>query len=108
MRSKGDRYRRQSCYTEGARRNDAAAAQMAMHHAELAHLVTDDLTAEVFQDTYCRITVRYTDGDFVREFKATFWNTLREYIIHNRIDSARYAILSEDPKEEAEDAEADR
>ena len=108
MRSKGDRYRRQSCYTLGARENPAAASQMAAHHGELEHLVTDDLTAEVFQDTYCRMTARYTDGDFVREFTATFWNTLREYIIHNRIDSARYAILTQDPKEETEDAEADR
>ncbi len=79
MKSKGDKYRRSYCYTEGAVRNVKASNQMAKRYRELVHLIKDDITAEAFQDTFCRITRRYKGGDFVKQFKRLFSNTLREY-----------------------------
>lgn len=84
MRSRGDKYRRTSCYTRAARRNDEVARLVEKHYAELAPLIRDDMTADAFQDTYCRITLRPVQSDFVRQFKRLFYNTLREIIKKNR------------------------
>lgn len=84
MKSKGDRYRRSHCYTMGATVNEDVSRLMVEHYAELCPLISDDITAEAFQDTYCRMTQRFTGGDFVSEFRRVFWNTLRESIINNR------------------------
>ncbi len=79
-RSKGDKFRRSSCFTQDARQNEAVARLVVRHYLELAALITDDLTAETFQDTYCRMTLRPVKGDFVKQFKKLFYNTLREHI----------------------------
>lgn len=79
MKGRGDKFRRSYCYTEAAIENTKAAEEMAKRYTELAGLINDELTREVFQDTYCRITVRYKGGDFVKQFRRLFWNTLREY-----------------------------
>ena len=80
MRSRGGKFRRSSCYTQAAAPNAEVACLIVKHYHELDHLIRDDITAEVFQDTYCRMTARYKSGDFVAEFKRIFYNTLREYI----------------------------
>jgi predicted transcriptional regulator len=94
MKTKGDRFRRSHCYTEAAVRNLKAANQMAKRYKELVDLIKDDITAEVFQDTYCRITRRYKGGDFVKQFRRLFRNTLREHklkIIEDNKHIAQYA-----------------
>lgn len=104
MRSKGDKYRRTVCYTAAAVANEAAAAQMSKCYAQLAPLITDELTGEVFQVTYCRITQRYTDGDFVEQFTRLYFNTLREYVKLSRIyDTMINAIPNQVKQEEDQD-----
>lgn len=104
MRSKGDKYRRTVCYTAAAVANEAAAAQMSQCYDKLAPLITDELTREVFQVTYCRITQRYTDGDFVEQFTRLFYNTLREYVKQSRIyDTMINALPHQVTQEEDQD-----
>lgn len=103
MTSKGDKYRRDTCYTEGAVENSAAAAAMSASYAQLSCLITDDFTANVFQATYCRITRRYHGGDFVKQFRTLFWSTMREYLNERRRYKAMiYALPSETQAEENE------
>lgn len=80
MKVKGDKFRRSYCYTVAAVENDRASEEMAKRYTGLADLIKDEMTAEVFQDTFCRITVRYKGGDFVKMFKRLFYNTLKEQI----------------------------
>lgn len=78
--SRGDKYRRTSCFTAGAVENAEVARLVVEHYAELSKLITDEVTAEVFQDTYCRITTREVKPDFVKQFRRLFYNTLKEQI----------------------------
>jgi hypothetical protein len=73
-------YRLSERYCASAVANDEVAALMSRHHRELSALVTDDLTAEVYQVTYCRMTIRYHGGNFIKCFKHVFWSTMRDYI----------------------------
>ena len=72
-------FRRATCYAAGVVENPLASAAMSAHYVELSTLMTDDLTCEVFQLTYLRITRRYHGGDFVKLFRYMFYNTLREF-----------------------------
>ena len=67
------------CYIASAVDNPACAAAMTRHWSELRALVIDETGEEVFQITYCRVTLRYKEGDdFVKMFKGVFYNTRRE------------------------------
>lgn len=94
MENTGDEFRRMSCYIGHAVENAAAAEAFTKHHKELEFLRQDELTREVFQTTYMRITARYQGGDFVEMFKALFYNTLRELSIKSFRYSATHSSLS--------------
>lgn len=92
-------YRLSERYAADAVANEEVARLMAASYAALAHLITDDLTAEVFQVTYCRMTHRYHGGDFVKYFKHVFWSTMKDY--QHRINDykARINALSQEVKD---------
>lgn len=108
MRTNGDnKYRRDTCYTNGAVENTAASLAMSACYKSLEHLITDDLTANVFQVTYCRITRVYHGGDFVRKFTRLFWSTMCEYTNNDRIYQATHYALSEKSGSQVHDPDED-
>lgn len=98
-------YRLSERYAADAIANEEVATLMAAHYRQLASLITDDLTAEVFQVAYCRITHRYHGGDFVKCFRHIFWSTMTDYQHRtNEYNSRRHAIPQEtkDPEGQAD------
>lgn len=89
-------YRLSERYASAAVDNAEVSALMGIHYSQLAHLITDDLTAEVFQVTYCRMTIRYHGGDFCKCFLHVFWSTMTDYIHRtNEYNARRNAIPQE-------------
>ena len=75
MRSKGDKFRREQGYISTATENARLAEDVAANFTTLSTLITDDMSADVFQTTYCRMSVNYTGGDVVEQFRTTFFAT---------------------------------
>jgi len=98
-------YRLSERYAADAIANEEVATLMAAHYRQLASLITDDLTAEVFQVTYCRITHRYHGGNFVKCFRHLFWSTMRDYI--HRINDYKARIDAIPTQAQAEDSAPD-
>lgn len=98
-------YRLSERYAADAVANEEVARLMADSYAALAHLITDDLTAEVFQVTYCRMTHRYHGGNFIKCYKRIFWSTMKDY--QHRINDykARINALSQEVKDTPSEAD---
>lgn len=76
-----DSAHRIQCYIDAAVENPLAAAEMERHYGTLKSLAIDDLGEDVLHITYCRMTRRYTGGDFVRQFTKLYYSTRREISI---------------------------
>lgn len=95
MKTKGNGYRRFSCYAAHAEENATAAAAMEQNYKVLSSLRTSDIACDVFQITYMRITARYQGGDFVKEFRALFYSTLREITLKLNGDKLTHKKIKE-------------
>ena len=98
-------YRLSERYIDDAIANEEVARLMTECYGSLAHLITDDLTAEVFQVTYCRMTHRYHGGDFCKRFRRIFWSTMRDYQHRIKDYKARINALSEEIQAHPSDAD---
>lgn len=82
--------------------NEAAAAAMARHDAALrARLVRSEADRDIFQDTYLRVSAKWSPpADFVAAFVAEFNRVKLSYTLDNRrsvpLNEAITASISEE------------